>query len=77
MANDQATERARMLVAERSHADVSDADEAWRRRYAELEEAWNSSYSAGVSAGGSQGPVVKSVVRASRWSLPHFLVVER
>ena len=44
-----------------------------------LRPSWTSdgSYSAGVSAGGSQGPVVKRVVRTSRWSFPHLVAVER
>jgi len=35
------------------------------------------SYSAGVSAGGSHGPVVKSWRRASSLSMPHLWAVSR
>ena len=35
------------------------------------------SYSAGVRAGGSQGPVVKSARRASSLSWPHLVAVSR
>jgi hypothetical protein len=42
-----------------------------------LRQHGGSSYSAGVSAGGSQGPVVKSWWRTSSWSRPHLVAVSR
>ena len=40
-------------------------------------ELWSGSYSAGVSAGGSQGPVVNSCWRAWSLSMPHLVAVSR
>jgi hypothetical protein len=59
------------VVLDNASVHLSGDTEKW------LAEQNESSYSAGVSAGGSQAPVVKSWRRASSLSSPHLVAVSR